>query len=171
MTEERWESIPGYVGKYQASTTGRIRRIYKKGYRILKQGKNTYLQVSLSRRGTVKTRTVHQLILETFIGFKQKGYVANHKDGNKWNNNLSNLEWCTYTQNNQHAMETGLWHPAQNHSSSRPVEQYDLRGNFLKRFKSCIEAERQTGISNGNICHVLNGLRETAGGYRWKKAG
>ena len=106
---EIWKKINNY--SYEISNKGNVRRIHKKGtYYILKSyfDKTTgYCHINLSKNGVVKHRSVHSLVLETFTGKRPKKHVANHKDCNKTNNNISNLEWITKSGNFIHAIENG----------------------------------------------------------------
>ena len=109
--EEIWKDIPGYEGLYQASTCGRIKSLphytmssvgkkRKFESRIISQRSvaQGYLQVTLYKSGKSKQCLVHRLILITFTSDKQ-GLEVNHKDENKTNNHLSNLEWVTSKEN------------------------------------------------------------------------
>ena len=122
--EEIWKDIDGYEGIYQVSNMGQVRsydRIVRCGFgyylkkgRILKQRKNitkqhSYKDVILSVGGKMRRIPVHILVAETFIGpYTRWKYAVNHKDGNKLNNCLDNLEIVTYYENNIHALKHKL---------------------------------------------------------------
>ena len=152
MTEE-FRDIPGYEGLYEVSNLGRVRRNGK----ILKPWKNNwgYLLVSLCKNGIVRNARIHRLVALAFIPNPQNLPQVNHKDEDKTNNAVSNLEWCTAGYNI-------------NYSQSKPVLQFDKSGNFITEYKSIIEAERITGISNGKISLCCQGKFKTAGGFVWK---
>ena len=97
--KEEWKDIKGYEGKYQVSNLGRVYSFYKKD--CLKPGKNTwgYLYVSLSKEGKAKPYTVHKLVALHFIPNPNNFPQINHRDENKSNNCVSNLEWCTRKYN------------------------------------------------------------------------
>lgn len=97
--EEVWKTIIDYPN-YQVSNLGRIRSL--KTYKILKQFTNCfgYKGVHLNRFGTAKTFIVHRLVAEMFIPNPNKYPCINHKDENRSNNCVYNLEWCTYSYNN-----------------------------------------------------------------------
>jgi hypothetical protein len=114
--EEIWRDIIEYEGLYQVSNLGNVKsivgiridsrsRIYKLPLKVLKSqyDRYGYLHVSLYRQKKVKHKLIHRLVLEAFIGNCPKGNYANHKDGNRANNKLNNLEWCTPSENNLHA--------------------------------------------------------------------
>ncbi len=112
--EEIWKDIKGYEGYYQVSNQGRVRRIKsgkstQKG-RILKTSSkfDEYSRTGLSINGKVCWLTIHRLVAEAFIPNPEKKPCVNHIDGNKRNNVVSNLEWCTYSENNRHAYRIGL---------------------------------------------------------------
>lgn len=117
---EIWKPVYGYDGLYIVSNTGRIKSIA----RIVERSRNGmmpvkerelsqyidrygYMCVSLQKDGQRKTRTVHRIVLESF-NYNPDGLQVNHKDGNKFNNNLSNLEWVTPKENIEHAEKMGL---------------------------------------------------------------
>lgn len=186
LTDEIWKDIKGYEGLYQASTLGEIRRIEsvvvdknKKRIRTFKNKKikqilrkDGYYFVNLSKNGKVKTAKVHRLIAETFLKNDVNYNIINHKDGNKINNNVTNLEWCTCSHNTKEAYRLGLRKPnilkeALN-GRSKPVLQYDTSKNFIKKWSCIKEASKKLKIKDSNISLVCKGKRKTAGGYIWK---
>ena len=117
---ERWKDIKGYEGYYQISNKGRVRSMARdkwNGYgvqsideKILncsKGGRPGYHFIHLWKNGKHKKKYIHDLVLEAFVSGEKKECV-NHKDGDKINNNVENLEYCTYSQNLQHAYDIGL---------------------------------------------------------------
>lgn len=117
---EEWKDVAGYEGIYQISSFGRVkslRRTYylaRRGARIVtekilkqKTAYNGYLQVGLRQQG-IKRKWIscHRLVMINFIGENQ--LQVNHIDGDKRNNYLENLEWCTHKENNNHAIKIGL---------------------------------------------------------------
>ena len=123
MTEV-WKDIPGYEGLYQASTSGSIRsldRVYEcvsplgRSYTQIRRGKvmlpsvnfDGYLNIQLTKDSKSKTLFVHRLVAMTFILNPENKPQINHKDKNRQNNEISNLEWVTQSENMQHAVCTG----------------------------------------------------------------
>ena len=88
----------------------------------------------------------------------------NHIDENKVNNIASNLEWCSYEENNNHGTHNARMAKA----LSKPVNQYTTNGELVKIWQSAIEVQRQLGFANQNISSVALGKRKTAYGYVWK---
>jgi len=118
---EQIRDIPGYEGLYAATTHGRIwsypkKRKSRKGFTALYKGlilsenlnRDGHARATLVKEGSKKTIFQHTLILLTFGRPPAFGEVVNHLDGNKINNFLENLEWCTPLQNKHHAMRAGL---------------------------------------------------------------
>jgi len=108
--EEIWKD---YIYNYQVSNYGRIKN--KETNKVLKQviTKKGYCQttVSLGQRNNYKIVRIHRAVAELFIPNPNNLPQVNHIDGDKMNNNVSNLEWCDYSYNNQHAYDNGLRRP------------------------------------------------------------
>lgn len=106
---EIWKSIKEYEGFYEVSNLGRIRSLFGGKAFIMKlsEDKDNYLIIILAKQGNKKTKKVHRLVLETFIGECPKGYQTGHLDGNKQNNILSNLKWITPKENAYHKILHG----------------------------------------------------------------
>jgi len=108
---EHWKDVVGYEGIYQVSDLGRVKSLHpgkRRCGRILKQAtkSNGYLQVTLSRHGQAKATLVHRLVLEAHIGpAPSPKHEGNHKNGDKTDNGVENLEWVTCSENHQHAFD------------------------------------------------------------------
>ncbi len=124
-----------------------------------------YMQVNLFKDKKCKTFQVHRLVATAFIPTLNKRLQINHKDSNKSNNNVDNLEWCTPSQNQIHAYQKGL-----RKDNFKKIEQYTLDGKFIKLWVGIQNAGRKTGIEYTNIIACLKGRTKTAGGYIWKYA-
>lgn len=169
---ELWFNIPEYEN-YQASSNGRIRN--KKG-RILKPAKNNkgYYVVVLNGKGLL----VHRLIARTYIPNPNEYKIVNHINGIKTDNRVENLEFTTQRDNCKKAWKQGLCENVREKAyktkrkttikTSKMVAQMHINGTIINVFNSIREAERQTGISNGNISRCCRGEFGTAGGYAWK---
>lgn len=110
-----WKDIKQYEGYYQISNCGKVKSLKRKfkNQRILKPGipKNGYLFVCLCKNSNYSRFNIHRLVLETFVPNPENKPYCNHKDGNKHNNHIDNLEWVTNKENIQHAWRTGLIKP------------------------------------------------------------
>lgn len=104
---EQWADIPGFHGAYQVSNLGRVRSCCL----VRQRGQRThYPQICIINPSTRRAfcAYVHQLVMSAFVGPRPPGHCVNHKDGNKWNPHLENLEYVTYKRNAEHAVEIGL---------------------------------------------------------------
>lgn len=116
---EIFKDIPGYEGKYQISNYGRIFGLVKKIERKFTLNESGYHRILLQIKKQHKTFLVHRLVMLTFVG--PSDLTVNHIDGNKLNNMLKNLEYCTSKENTKHAWRTGLCKPfkGENHGNSK----------------------------------------------------
>jgi len=121
IVDEIWKDVLGFEGFYQVSNLGRVRSVdrvvvhprygdMRRKSRVLKPSLSTcgYLSLVLCRDGVDSSKTVHSLVALAFIGDRPNGYQINHKDGNRFNNSLENLEYCTRLDNMRHAFDLGL---------------------------------------------------------------
>jgi len=140
-------------------------------WRPLKQVLDTkigYYLVTLVN-STTKNRSnqfIHRLLAKAFIPNPEGKPQVNHIDGDKTNNSLDNLEWCTAKENSQHAVSLGL---TTHKHCEIPIAQCDIKTHeVIRKFKSGAEAQKNTGIPRQNISKVVRGKRMGAGGYYWK---
>lgn len=163
-----WKDIylNGVKTFYSISDDGQVRNNERN--KILKFGSEQgYSMVNLSvGNGVMKRRRVHRLVATAFIPNPDKKPYVNHKDGNRSNNNVSNLEWVTASENAIHARKTGLIGAQR----IRPVCQYNLDGEYMMTYSSAAEAARQTGSYQSKITDVCLGNRRTTNNYQWKYA-
>ena len=126
MWNEFWLPVPGFERRYLVSSKGRVQRLIgSRGSGLLKiGGTQRYRQVRLSGFDKVQRRDVHRLVAQAFLG-DHPGLVVNHKDGDRYNNNLENLEWVTQRENVLHAMRAGR----------SVVNQHRVNGKFAKMGK------------------------------------
>lgn len=111
--QEEWRLVASLNNRYEVSNTGKIRNAITK--KILKNQINKHGYCVLTVRPVPKKQVnirVHRIVAEVFLGICPEGYVVNHKDGNKLNNYVTNLEYVTSSENNIHALENGLRHVA-----------------------------------------------------------
>lgn len=140
--QEEWRDIEGYKN-YQVSNMGRVKSLgndKSRKEKILKQRKNNkgYLMVALWKDGKSKTCTVHRLVAQAFIDNPNNHPQVNHKDENKTNNAVSNLEWCTNSYNQKY----GNCPKKIGEKNSKRVFQYSLDGTLVGIWQSTMECAR-----------------------------
>lgn len=166
--EEIWKDNEGYEGMYQVSNMGRVRSLRRNI--ILRQGiSRGYYILILSKNGKRLTNKVHRLVANAFISNPNNYPIVNHKDENKTNNCVNNLEWCDSKYNINYGTgnkKRGLTNT--NGKLSKPVCQYSKDGCFIKEWKSIMDVQRMTGYSGGNISKCCRNIIKTAYGYIWR---
>lgn len=126
-----------------------------------------YLVVCLTNGEIKRNRAIHRLLAQEWVPNPNNLPHVNHKDGDKLNNSLDNLEWVSVLGNTLHAIDLGLTDPKTRHPAMAEIRQMDLMGNPVRIFMSLHDAGRGTGVAWQNISKVCNGLRKSAGGFRW----
>lgn len=167
-----WKKIIGY-DDYVVSNNGVVKSLKYGKERVLKPDENLdgYYIVKLSKNNKKKSFRIHRLVAEAFIENPESLPVVNHKDGDKQNNNVDNLEWSTVADNTQHAYDTGLI-SKENHKKGRqklmkPLLQLDKdTGEVIKRFESYREAVKELNMNAGNLSTAIkNGW--VCKGFKW----
>lgn len=181
MEKEKWLPIKGYEGLYEVSNLGRIKSLRKNKMMSIKPVKDRYKSVGLvDRNGIIKSIKIHRLVAIHFIENPENKREVNHKNMNKNDNRVSNLEWVTPSENINHAVENKpemvkAMNDYNRYIRPRLISQYTLEGQFIATYVNAKVAERYTGICGRNILQVANKeeykkgkTRKQAGGYDWR---
>lgn len=179
--EEIWKDIPGYKGKYQVSNTGKIKTnqefikaFYSKKRmksNILKQSNRLgYMVVSLNDGNKAKQYSVHRIIAFAFIENPENKPFINHKNGNKSDNRLDNLEWVTAKENSIHSvrvLKNNFNKKGSKNPQSKTIYQYNKMGGLVRIWGSIREAARNGYVQSG-ITFCLKEPYRTHKGYLWR---
>ena len=175
-SNEIWRDIVGYEDTHQVSNLGRVRvkervintstgkRKYKSKLLSIQTSVEGYKFVILIVNNNRKTAYIHRLIAEAFIPNPDNLPCVNHRDEDKSNNSIENLEWCTVAYNNTYG--TRLERVSKTRSKS--IIQYSLDGTFIRIWDSTREAAKFIGCCRENINRCLIGVTNTAYGFKWK---
>lgn len=169
-----WKPIKGFEDIAEISIYGEIHRFKSNTYTYGTINNNGYLRATFFVKGKQEFRMVHRLVYETFVGNIPEGFEINHKDENKKNNSIFNLELvshkenCNYGTTVKRSIETK--NKRNRKTAEKPVIQLTKDGQFVAEYQSITEAQRQTGINNSNICACCNNKphNKSAGGFVWK---
>lgn len=176
--QEIWKDIPGYEGYYQISNTGRVKSLSRKiNYNHPKFSKrsmeekilspkitNGYLGINLYINKKRRSFLIHRLVAEAFIPNPLNLPQVNHKDENKFNNSVNNLEWCTLEYNLLYG--TGAKRSLE--SRTRPVLKFSLDGIFLEKYPNQSIAAAKNNANQANISKCCNGHIKSCKGFVWK---
>ncbi len=170
---EIWKPVNGYEGRYEISSLGRLRTYAqdrKNGkIKIGNLNAHGYLTIVLyDGKGNKETYLMHRLVAQTFISNPLNLPQVNHKDEDKTNNRVDNLEWCTNDYNIHYGTKIERTRQANMccRSTSVGVFSIDRDGSFTF-YDSIGDAERKTGLAHSNIVRALKGRRPRCGGCYW----
>ena len=164
---EIWRWIRGYEGLYQISNFGRVKsfpRNTTSKIQIIKPllSRSGYLYVGLRKQGTKRLRfKLHRLVSQAFIENPENKQTVNHKDGDKFNNYVDNLEWATQDENNQHAIDTGLQKSGANRNTAKLTNEQVkyIRENYIPRDSEFGGAAlaRKFNVKSSTVQNVIHG--------------
>ena len=164
---EIFEDLKGYEESYQISDSGRVftkRRLIGNqihyGRELIPQvTEDGYLKVSLSRNGISKKYYLHRLVAIQFIDNPYNLPQVNHKDSNKLNNNVTNLEWCSKEENQKHAVKNNLMQRGAVRPSAKLTEEQVIELYKLKGILKASDIAKKYGVSKNTICCILRGSK------------
>ncbi len=152
--DEIWKAIKGFEGLYAVSNRGRVKNL--KSGRILGGTYNNHGYKRIHLKG--KTYKIHRLVALAFIPNPDNLPEVNHKNEDKGDNNVDNLEWCTKSYNTNYS----------SHKQSCKIKQLTLDGELVKVWESSHQIERELGYGQGNIVNCCRGKYKQRYGYRWE---
>lgn len=160
---EEFRNIESTNSNYQVSNLGRVKSLIRKRPKIIKQviTDNNRLCVVIKAHKQCRMR-VHRLVISAFVDNTQNKPYVNHIDGNPKNNTLSNLEWCTQSENIKHAYDTKL-----KVQDAEPIDMFSLDGIFIRTFSSAMEAAKFVEGDKGKVYNCCNGKINKFKGYKW----
>src|SRR5574343_113707 len=183
MSKELWLPVVGYAGLYEVSNFGNVRSLGKliphskgNGYTRISYGqllstqvakRGGYITVTLKHNGIRKNAKVHRLVADAFLPNLNNLPVVNHKDFDRTNNRVENLEWCDAKYNCNYSKgrrqnTRGI--------NGRKISAYNMLGEFIGTYSSIREAARDLNVFGQNICAVLSGKNKWCKGYTFKDA-
>jgi hypothetical protein len=152
---EIWKSITGYDNLYEVSNLGRVKSLKRVPNTILKPSSNgRYLQLVLHKDGSKSKKYIHRLVAEAFISNPYGFSEVNHKDEDKTNNNVSNLEWCDSTYNNTYNQR----HIKSRESLKKPIIVRDISGEIIAEYSSISQASIALNMDKSNISKCCRGV-------------
>lgn len=167
ITNEEWKKVNGYT-RYEVSNMGRVRNIHTKELKAIRQTKTGYFITDLKENGKKKTSYIHRLVAEAFIPNPNGLPQVNHKDENKKNNAVGNLEWCTAIYNNKYGTHNERIKATKTEVYGKKVAQVDCKtGDVLKVYDSLTEGAKAVGVTKQAIKYAISEGTHTAGGFRW----
>lgn len=170
---EEWKIIHN-IRSYAISNIGRV--FSNKTKKILSTHKDDrgYLRITITDSGRVNNLKIHRLVAIEFVENPNNYNQVNHKDENKLNNFFDNLEWCTCQYNNKYGTRAERIRKSipryygKDNWNSKAIIQKDLDNNFIKKWDSMSDVERELGIDNSNISACCMGKTKKSGGFMWE---
>lgn len=153
---EIWKQIVGYEGLYDISSKGRVYSHITSRFLRVSKAKGHYSSVALYKNKIGKSKEVHRLVAQSFIPLDDFSLQVNHKDGNKYNNNVLNLEWVTAKGNSEHAIRTGLFNPkGENHSKLKEKDVLDILTRY--GFERTMDIAKEYGVEGSTVTAIVTG--------------
>ncbi len=159
-----WKTVVE-CNKYEVNYFGDIRHKVRKQILKGRPNKNGYLYVQFVINGKRKNFAIHRIVANAFIPNPNHKPEVNHKDSNKSNNKIENLEWVNSSENKKHSYNYGF---RKTHQQSKPVRQFTKDGLFIKEWQSISDAAQSLNCTVGAISNCALGRTKTSMGYVWK---
>jgi len=161
---EEWRKIKGFED-YEISNLGRVKSLKYGKEKIMKpaKDKDRYLYVHLYQNKKTKCYRVHRLVAQAFLLNPNNYPDINHKDEDKTNNCVSNIEYCSKSYNNSYGTRTERASKAK----SIPVVQTDMENNYINVYQSARQVQRELGFNKSNIARCCKGKTNKVNGYKW----
>lgn len=192
LKNEIWRDVKDYEDLYQVSNYGRVKRLsrfhntsnsnQKNGYHSKEMIMKTcidiygYYKITFYSKQGSKSTQIHRVVANAFLDVNDVKSIpseinidmdklqVNHKDENKLNNRIDNLEWCTVKYN----VNYGTGTKRRSEKMSIPILQFDLDGNFIREWRSATKAMQELGIHSFGISNCCNHKRKQWGGFKWE---
>lgn len=175
MQKEIWKEIAGYESKYEVSNIGRVRSMDRQCFNghafHLRKGrevaiineKGNYKRVGLTKNNKKSKFLVHRLVAIAFLENHDNLEFVNHKDGNPSNNCVDNLEWCSRSYNNLHAI-----YIIKTNRINKPIGRFNKDGFLIKKYDSLAMAANDLGILKSNLHKAVSGVHKSCRKSIWK---
>lgn len=163
--QEIWKDVVGFEGSYKVSNLGNVKSL-RNGKILIPSITRGYKRITLCKNGKIENKVIHRLVAEAFLNNPENYPCVNHKDENKLNNCVENLEWCDIKYNTNY----GTCIERRSKNKQKPVNQYDLNMNFIKRYESIKEASNGNYSLYTHIGECCKGKHFSIGGYIWRYA-
>lgn len=164
---EIWKDVEGYPN-YMVSSMGNVKSLNYRGNtgkeKMLKYDNNKgYNRVLLYKDGKYKKYMVHRLVAQAFIPNPNNYPIINHKNENTIDNRVENLEWCTHQYNTNYGSRSKKFAI----SNSIPILQFTKEGNFVKKWDSATQVQKELGFDKSGINQNLKRKTKSAYGFVW----
>lgn len=162
IMEEIWKDVIGYEGLYKISNLGNIKSfnyLNRQRIQVLKPRLSDYNRVVLSNKKKTKTLLVHRIIAIAFLPNPQNKKCVNHKDGNKLNNNLENLEWVTHKENSKHSFNMEMNKINSKNIITKNIKKViNIKNGII--YESITMAANELGYNKCSLSQKLRGFRK-----------